>query len=43
MVELSVVVGLGSIVIVETVDGLTTVVEALRPSVAELERITDTI
>ena len=41
--ELSVVVGVGSAAIVETVALVETVTEALRPSVAESERVTDTL
>ena len=40
--ELSVV-GVGYAAVVETVVGLTTVTEAIRPSVAELERAFDTL
>ena len=44
VVELSIVVGVGYAAVVETVVvGLTTVDEALRPSVAELERVSDTL
>ena len=42
MVELSVL-GVGYAVVAETVVGLTTVIEAIRPSVAELERVFDTL
>ena len=40
--ELSVV-GVGYAAVVETVVGLTTVIEAIRPGVAELERVFDTL
>ena len=39
VVEVSVVVGVVSAVIVETHVGLTTIVEVIRPSVAELEKV----
>ena len=42
MVELSVV-GVGYAAVVETVVGLTTVIEAIRLSVTELERVFDTL
>ena len=42
MVELSVV-GVGYAAVVETVVGLITVIEAIRPSVTEFERVFDTL
>ena len=42
VVELSVV-AVGYAAVVETVVGLTTVIEAIRPSVTELERVFDTL
>ena len=43
MAELSVVVGMGSATLIETVVGLTSVVKTIRPSVAGLERVSDTL
>ena len=44
MVELSVIgVGYTYIAVVETVVGLTTVIEAIKPGVVELERVFDTM
>ena len=42
MAELSVV-GVGYVAVVETVVGLTTVIVGIRPGVAELERVFDTL